>query len=251
MQAARQALTGSAAGDLAPEKIASALSLVSNTVSEIRRVIFDLHPTVLDELGLVPALKRLIETNYPHPQPLSLEGRGERLTAEDNGNRPSASLAVNDALACSLQVEGTPQRLSAAQELALYRIAQEALNNVRQHAQARQARITLQFDHDATTLMVSDDGHGIARQEFRDADQLGLVGMRERAQSVGGCFELTSEPALGTRIVVTVPRQPVTAVAPSHPEPVEGPRPEPAPDPSRGLSKDVEGRNGGGGGDSL
>ncbi|MEP7198822.1 MAG: cache domain-containing protein, partial [Chloroflexota bacterium] len=98
---------------VALKKLGDALTLVSETVSEIRRVIFDLHPTILDELGLVPALHRLVTTSE------------------------------SDTLRCVFQVEGAPTRLSSAQELALYRITQEALNNVRQHAEARHARVAL------------------------------------------------------------------------------------------------------------
>lgn len=186
MQAAKQAL-GSTNGDgVAARKLNGALSLVSETVSEIRRVIFDLHPTILDELGLVPALQRLVKSSQ------------------------------TDALRVVLQVEGIPTRLTAAQELALYRIAQEALNNVRQHADARQARLLLRFEREQATLKVSDDGRGIAASTptlSREAgegagakEHLGLIGMRERAQSVGGTFELMSEPEVGTSIVVVIPK---------------------------------------------
>ncbi len=183
MQAAKNALGPDA---LAARKIGDALQLVSDSISEIRRVIFDLHPTVLDELGLVPALKRLVETTQ---------------TAD---------------LQCSLHVEGALTRLSSEQELALYRIAQEALHNVRQHADAHHARVTLRFERDRTSLQVSDDGRGLeaptrfdhASSPPRAEQHLGLIGMRERAQSVGGQFELMSEPDVGTSIVVSVPRTP-------------------------------------------
>jgi signal transduction histidine kinase len=180
MQAAKQALLATK-GELPPQqaevaarKLNEALRLVSDTVSEMRRVIFDLHPTILDELGLVPALKRLTENMQ------------------------------SDALRCAWQVEGEPLRLPAAHELALYRIAQEALNNVRKHAEARETCLTLTFAAERSTLSVSDDGKGFQPRETT-AQHLGLMSMRERAQSVGGTFTLESHAGQGTTIVVKVP----------------------------------------------
>jgi two-component system sensor histidine kinase DegS len=196
MQAAKQMLQAEGRGTDGPQatpvrKINDALALASESVSEMRRVIFDLHPTILDELGLVAALQRLV------------------------------NLSDGDSLRCTLHIEGAPSRLPAAHELALYRIAQEALNNVRQHANAQHARVQLRFERGATLLKVSDDGHGVGptpqhraaavggsngERSNGDAEHLGLVGMRERAQSIGGQFVLESEPDSGTSISVTVPR---------------------------------------------
>ena len=139
----------------------------------------------MDELGLVAALQRLVMRND------------------------------SDTLHCTLHVEGAPARLPAAHELAFYRIAQEALNNSRRHARAKNARVQLRFQRDATLLVVNDDGRGIETPARQDAsagqaqpaaEHLGLKGMRERAQSVGGQFEVVSEPGTGTRISVTIPK---------------------------------------------
>ncbi len=210
MQAAKQSLSnGNGANEVASRKLTEALGLASESVSEMRRVIFDLHPTILDELGLVPALQRLVRLN------------------------------ASETLHCTLHIEGTPSRLPSTHELALYRIAQEALNNVRQHASAHHARVLLRFERDATLLKVSDDGRGIATPTpafprlqktqtnegvdstplprtsatgeglgvgVASAQHLGLVGMKERAQSVGGTFVMTSEQETGTSIVVTIPK---------------------------------------------
>ncbi|TMC52323.1 MAG: HAMP domain-containing protein, partial [Chloroflexi bacterium] len=186
MQAAKQALgNGAGANHASVQKLNEALALASDSVSEIRRVIFDLHPTILDELGLVAALQRLVMRND------------------------------SDTLHCTLHVEGAPARLPAAHELAFYRIAQEALNNARRHAMAKNARVQLRFQRDATLLVVNDDGRGIETPARQDAsagqaqpaaEHLGLKGMRERAQSVGGQCEVVSGPGTGTRISVTIPK---------------------------------------------
>ena len=195
MQAAKQMLAAGGDPRAAAQKLSEALALISETVSEIRRVILDLHPTILDELGLVPALQRL------------------------------ARSFENDTLRCVLQVEGAQARLSSTQELALYRIAQEALNNIRRHAGASQALLNLSFAREHTTLTVRDDGRGIPGGSATRSgsprpdlpmggfagvagakEHLGLIGMKERAQSVGGRFELRSKPEGGTSIIVVLPR---------------------------------------------
>lgn len=184
MQAAKQALATANAPAVATQKLSAALTLVSETVSDIRRVIFDLHPTLLDELGLVPALQRLV--------------RG----------------AESESLRCTLQVEGAPSRLSSSQELALYRIAQESLTNIQRHAHARHARLALRFEPGQTVLVVSDDGRGLqaanaagnGHAQAGAQQHLGLIGMKERAQSVGGHFALMTDDDGGTSIRVTLPR---------------------------------------------
>jgi len=197
LQAAKQMLAAGGDPRAASQKLNEALQLISETVSEMRRVILDLHPTILDELGLVPALQRL------------------------------ARSFENDTLRCVLQVEGAQARLSSTEELALYRIAQEALNNIRRHAGASHALLNLSFTHEHTTLTVRDDGRGIQdggatrsgspRPDLPMGgfagvpgakDHLGLIGMNERAQSVGGRFELRSKPEGGTSIIVVLQRTP-------------------------------------------
>src|SRR5947207_13197060 len=161
---------GTGENEVSVRKLNEALSLASDSVSEMRRVIFDLHPTILDELGLVAALQRLVMLND------------------------------SDALHCTLHVEGAPARLPAPHELTLYRITQEAINNARRHAHAKNLRVQLRFQRDATLLLLNDAGRGIGTPVSRSqeaqpaAEHLGLKGMRERAQSVGGQFELDSQP---------------------------------------------------------
>jgi signal transduction histidine kinase len=108
-----------------------------------------------------------------------------------------------------MRVEGTPRRLTQPRELALYRIAQEALNNTIRHAEARQVWLTLRFDATGTTLSVADDGRGFHVPERPDtltqAGHYGLVGMRERALLAGGELSICSYPEPGTTITVRIP----------------------------------------------
>ena len=101
-----------------------------------------------------------------------------------------------------LAVDGVPRQLAPAAEFALYRAAQEALTNVRRHASAKGARVSLSFEADATHLRVQDDGVGMG--EDRESG-FGLVGMRERAAVLGGSVEVRSSPGEGFEVHVRLP----------------------------------------------
>lgn len=146
------------------------------SLTELRRIIFDLRPMALDDLGLVPALRRY------------LEDLRDRL-----------------GLPVELVILGEEVRLDLNQEVTLFRLAQEAVNNARKHAQAKEIRVRLEFAPLAATLVVEDDGRGFIPSETGSLAGFGLLGMRERAELVDGDFEVTSAPGEGTRIRVRVP----------------------------------------------
>ena len=98
-----------------------------------------------------------------------------------------------------------PAMLAPEAELQLLRIAQESLTNVRKHANARHAWVTLRFGVDQVELSVSDDGRGFDPRLPRGRQHVGLTGMRERIHSLGGTLTLATSPGQGTRITVTVP----------------------------------------------
>ncbi len=156
-------------------------ALTAQTLTGLRRFSHDLRPPVLDDLGLASALESLV---------------GDARERND--------------LQVELTVAGPPQRLSAETEVALFRIAQSALHNVERHAHATRATIALAFHPDRATLDVSDDGCGFEPPadiaELVHTGKLGLVGMHERAELVGGHLALTSRPGGGTHIAVEVPR---------------------------------------------
>jgi signal transduction histidine kinase len=108
----------------------------------------------------------------------------------------------------SFRVVGSPGRVNVEKELAFYRIAQEALNNARRHAQARHIAVELRFDEAGVTLKVSDDGIGFDMpRSFNDltrSGHFGLMGMHERAQLAGGRLTVTSSPGKGTTVAVSV-----------------------------------------------
>jgi signal transduction histidine kinase len=145
------------------------------TLQETRLLIFELRPPILDQAGLVVALKARLE---------SVEGRSGLKTRID------------------LQEIG---RLPSNAEVNLYRIAQEALNNVLKHARARQVDVSLALENGVVVLEVADDGVGFDPLALSPGEGMGLDGMRERAAQIGGRIEVLSAPQDGTRVKVEVP----------------------------------------------
>ncbi|MEW6231562.1 MAG: GAF domain-containing protein [Chloroflexota bacterium] len=151
--------------------------LAQANIQDIRRLIYDLRPAVLDELGLVPALREYL-ARCQQEHGLAIE------FAADEG-----------------------ERLPAPVETALFRIVQEALNNVVRHAQAHRVDVALMRDEAHATLRVADDGQGFDPQSPRSAMHLGLWSMRERVGQLGGQIEVQSAPGRGTVLVMRVPIQ--------------------------------------------
>jgi signal transduction histidine kinase len=153
--------------------------LAEQTIENLRRMTRALRPIYLEDLGLVTALEMLA-----------------RETIQDN------SLQVG------FEKRGEERRLLPDVELALYRIAQEALNNVVRHAQASHAHLQMTFADQGIKLDLTDDGIGFqvpnSPTEFASAGHYGLLGMRERAELIGARLELESAPGRGTRLRVHV-----------------------------------------------
>jgi two-component system sensor histidine kinase DegS len=142
---------------------------------DIRRLVHDLRPVALDELGLVPALRQHL-TRCEHEQGLAVE------FVADEG-----------------------ERLPAPLETALFRIVQEAVNNVLRHAQALHVIVTLSRDLDQVTVQIVDDGQGFDIQLPRSGRHVGLWSMRERVEQLGGQLEVHSAPGQGTTVTAIVP----------------------------------------------
>jgi signal transduction histidine kinase len=167
------------AGQVAP-RLEDCLALVAETTERIRDVMADLRPPVLDDYGLVAALRWC----------------GERVAARTD-------LAVN------VQGEEPDPRLTVLVEIALFRIAQEALTNVVKHAQATQVTVAVELPavKPATVrLVVADDGVGFDLARRAERRGWGLITMTERAEAVGGRCCVESSPGAGTQVVVEVPR---------------------------------------------
>jgi signal transduction histidine kinase/HAMP domain-containing protein len=148
----------------------------------VHKLIFDLRPTMLDQLGLVAALRWYAESRL-----------GE------NGTR------------VEFVEPGQPRRLPAAVETALFRTVQEAINNIARHSGARRVEIAIHFENQAVRVHVEDDGIGFEPSQVTAAQDpacgFGLLSMEERMSAVGGQFFLTSLPGQGTTIELRVPLQ--------------------------------------------
>mgnify|MGYP006293300837 FL=1 len=172
------------ADELSPEQCAADVRDLQGATGEIikrvRRFSQDLRPAILDDLGLLPTL--------------------DELTA--NMNR-------QDSLDAELRVQGEERRLSSEMELTLFRIAQEALNNVRKHADATRVVTTVELTDSVVKMTVEDNGKGFRPPTLTDhptaAGKLGLIGMHERARLLGGSLVVKSEPGEGTKVIVSVP----------------------------------------------
>ena len=136
-----------------------------------------LRLSVLDDLGLIPALRSLAK-----------------------------ELRDMDRVSTEVEVLGAERRLAPERELLVFCIVQEALNNVRKHAQATHADVTVEFGEDDVKVAVTDDGRGFELSGRIDnlprSGRLGLAGMLERARLLGGTIQIDSAPGQGTTLVL-------------------------------------------------
>ncbi|GAA4356681.1 cache domain-containing protein [Variovorax defluvii] len=161
----------------APVVLTKAVARLNETLSEVRRISHRLRPALLDQLGLPAALERL-----------------------------GAEFGDEGTVAASVAVHGAPRELPEEVKTALFRVAQEALTNVRKHARARQVRIALDFEERGVRLEVGDDGVGfnVEATQLDPRRGIGLRNMRERIAAIGGRLDVRSA-ASGTAIVAFVP----------------------------------------------
>ena len=152
-------------------------AMTTQMIDDLRRLTRDLRPIYLEDLGLVPALDML---------------------ARDTG------AIIN--IPVTFKTAGREQRLPPDGELALYRIAQDALSNVVRHSKASKAAVSLDFDQELITLKVVDDGCGFEVPEspadMAPIGHFGLLGMQERAELIGARLAIESAPDQGTTVEV-------------------------------------------------
>ncbi|HWQ28365.1 MAG TPA: ATP-binding protein [Dehalococcoidia bacterium] len=159
-------------------RLADARTLAQDTLEAVRRFSRDLRPSVLDDLGLIPAIEWLV-----------------------------TDLAKRTGVSARFHLRGEPRRLSAEGEILLFRIVQEALRNVEKHAQASTVDVTVECDEPTMTISVRDDGRGFRVHRIKDGvyrGQLGLLGMQERAHLLGAALDVMSRPGAGTEVTVRV-----------------------------------------------
>ncbi len=179
----------------AQETLKQLQELSAHSLNELQRLIGDLRPSHLDDLGLPAAL---------------------RWYAHDIQERAQIYVRV--------EINGNERPVSSAVKTALFRIAQEALTNVVKHANARNASINLSYGPNAVRVQVTDDGRGFDIRSTTSSERIswGLTGMKERATLLGGKFALSSRSGEGTKVEVSIPYQEDAEVSDENTSPVGG-----------------------------
>ena len=161
------------------KKISSTQRLVEKSVDIVHRFARELRPTVLDDLGLIPALHSFMK-----------------------------SFAKRTGVRASLTAFATVERLDTTKRTVLFRVAQEALTNVARHAQASRVEVSIHKLRDRVCMRIKDNGKSFNVERAlraNDSKHLGLLGMRERLEMVGGKFAVESSPGKGTTITAQIP----------------------------------------------
>lgn len=162
------------------QRTVEARRLATKLLEDLRKIIWDLRPSILDDLGLIPAIRWYAREN--------LSGAG----TEVNFKIPDETV-----------------RLPAHLETMFFRITQEAVSNILRHAQANSVTVSFQRIDQAVCLEIQDDGRGFRVEQTADEalsrKQLGLLGIRERVSLVGGELKVESAPGLGTCLNISVP----------------------------------------------
>lgn len=150
---------------------------VRSSLTEVRKIIFDLRPMVLDDLGLIPAIRKYLD-----------------------------HFEQRFGIACRFQLIGEEKRLSSTMEVALYRLIQEALSNVAKHSKADQVEIKLEFRSDKVAASIKDNGVGFEYNPKKlGSTNFGLVGMSERVELLEGKMDIQTARGAGTRVMFTIP----------------------------------------------
>ncbi|MGD0229727.1 MAG: PAS domain S-box protein [Syntrophorhabdales bacterium] len=172
------------AGENHQKKLEDMKKLIEKGIDEVHRISYNLRPYVLDNFGLVSALRWYVKT-----------------FARVNG------------IEASLQIEGEWEKLEPAVETMIYRVIQEALTNVSKHAQAGRAFVCLSRDLEGIRITIEDNGIGFevegdGKRGALVRGGLGLFGIGERVSTLGGDFSISSKPGSGTRLLIEIPSGP-------------------------------------------
>lgn len=153
-------------------------NLVRSNLQDIRRIIFDLRPMALDDLGIVPAIAKYLD-----------------------------NFQENYGIICELRIEGREKRLLPAMEVALFRLIQEGMTNVAKHAHSAKVDVSLVYQEDWTIARIRDYGKGFeVNSALTDpGEHFGLIGMRERVEMFSGRFSVQSTLGKGTTIELSIP----------------------------------------------
>jgi signal transduction histidine kinase len=158
------------------EKLKDLTGLLDNTVQSVRRIASELRPSMLDDLGLAPAME------------WHLNEFGKRSGIKISFHEPEEELEL-------------PKQVKTG----LFRILQESLTNVARHSKATKVQVELREKNNHLLLRIEDNGIGFDQRQVAQKNTLGLLGMKERTAMMGGSYEIQSKPGKGTEISVDIP----------------------------------------------
>jgi signal transduction histidine kinase len=163
--------------EMLKEELASLSCVVDDLIRSVRKIATDLRPGILDHLGLIPALEWQLE-----------------------------QFCSRTGIYCDYDLSIKDESFNDKETTVIFRIFQEILTNIARHARANKISVSLFKEGHQIMIVISDNGIGFNRKKTRPSESLGLLGMRERALSVGGELTVESEPGKGTRIIFSLPR---------------------------------------------
>ena len=161
--------------DDAIEEIKSVRKMVRSSLYEVRRIIYDLRPMALDDLGLVPTMKKYVD-----------------------------SISDYSKVPIEFSFFGEEKRLNSKYEVAFFRLMQESIQNAIKHSEASQIQVKLEIRRNSLTMVIKDNGKGFDVSLKKDKS-FGLIGMRERVEMLEGELHIQSSPGKGTAIIIKVP----------------------------------------------
>ena len=163
------------------EELQNLRKIARSSLGDVRKIIYDLRPMSLDDLGLIPTAQRFI-----------------------------ANFMDETGIAITFQVLGEQTQLKSVVEIAAFRIMQESLNNIKKHAFAKSVDIKIEFCKEDIKMAIKDSGIGFNKEEVKPGDEesgYGLMSMKERVELLNGKFDLATAPGKGTRVFVAIPLQ--------------------------------------------
>lgn len=159
----------------AKKELSDVQEMIRQSIKEVRHIIYDLRPMALDDLGLIPTLKKYVETTSEfHNTNIELHSIGEA------------------------------KRLSTKYEVAFFRLIQESVQNAIKHAQPSLIEVKIEITDKRVTIVIKDDGVGFVKEKNK-LKSFGLMGMRERVEMLDGEFEISSERNKGTKVFIKIP----------------------------------------------
>ena len=166
------------------QKTEKLLQLLNETMKTVRRISYALRPSLLDDLGLVPAMEWHLKEFNKHSG------------IDTFFHYPPDDIVLPDSF-----------------NIGLYRIFQESLTNIALHANANEVKIKLGAEGGHLVLSIADNGKGFDKETIKNKATLGILGMKERTSMMGGIYRITTMPGKGTTVIVTIPETKIRSSA--------------------------------------